>query len=50
MEEARAEELSDLVYDLRLRAIEYEGKAFKSKTPDIVRHTVFRDYNSAPGE
>ncbi|OXA58430.1 glutathione S-transferase 2 [Folsomia candida] len=48
MEEARAEEISDLVYDLRTRAVEYEGKAFKSQTPDIVCHTVFRDLRGAP--
>ncbi|OXA62830.1 Glutathione S-transferase 4 [Folsomia candida] len=48
LEEARAEEISDLVYDLRILAMEFEGKAFKSNTPDIVRHTVFRDLATAP--
>ncbi|OXA45021.1 glutathione S-transferase [Folsomia candida] len=48
LEEAKADEVADLVYDLRLRAVDYEGSAFNSATPDVVRHTVFRDFANAP--
>ncbi|OXA58367.1 glutathione S-transferase 2 isoform X2 [Folsomia candida] len=48
LEEARSDEIADLVYDIRLRATDYEGKCFKSATPDILRHTVFRDFRNEP--
>lgn len=38
METARADEVCELVYDLRLCAVAYKD-SFTSKTPDIVRHT-----------
>ncbi|ODN01721.1 Glutathione S-transferase 2 [Orchesella cincta] len=47
METARADEVCELVYDLRLCAVAYKD-SFSSKTPDIVRHTVFRDFRNEP--
>ncbi|ODM90470.1 Glutathione S-transferase [Orchesella cincta] len=47
MEAARADEATDLVYDLR--AVTYR-ECFTTKTPDIVRHTVFRDFKNEPSQ
>lgn len=49
MDAARADEATDLVYDLRLCAVSYR-ECFTTKTPDIVRHTVFRDFNNEPSQ
>lgn len=38
LETARADEVCELVYDLRLCAVAYKD-SFTTKTPDIVRHT-----------
>ncbi|CAL8121646.1 unnamed protein product [Orchesella dallaii] len=49
MDAARADEATDLVYDLRLCAVTYR-ECFTTKTPDIVRHTVFRDFKNEPSQ
>ncbi|OXA60363.1 glutathione S-transferase 3 [Folsomia candida] len=43
IEAARADEATELIYDLRLCCVAYKD-SFQSNTPDVVRHTVFRDF------
>lgn len=43
MESTRADEVAELVYDLRLCAVAHK-ECYTTRYPDIVRHTVFRDF------
>lgn len=45
METARADEAAELIYDLRLCAVDFK-ECFTTPNPDIVRHTIFRDFKN----
>ncbi|ODN01723.1 Glutathione S-transferase 3 [Orchesella cincta] len=45
LEEARADEAVELVYDLRLCAVAHKD-CYTTVNPDIVSHTIFRDFRN----
>ncbi|CAL8092600.1 unnamed protein product [Orchesella dallaii] len=44
-EEMRADEATELIYDLRLCAVAHKD-CYTTDNPDIVRHTIFRDFKA----
>jgi len=45
METARADQVVEMVYEIRLDAVGHKD-CYTTKNPDIVRHTIFRDFRN----
>ncbi len=45
MEMARADQVLEMLYEIRLEAVGHKD-CYTTKNPDIVRHTIFRDFRN----